>query len=407
VKALYPDFTQVVEEALNGFDFPPNDPGWAFGDDIAKRILQDRLNDGHDKGGAAPGLQRYWQHREDPTNLGQGFLGERWGEVAWFSAPGLPTQNPHPIPRSNAYNDALDEVRVKGSKLPNSGTPNTSPVQQRTPDETCIALYWAYDGASQIGTPPRLYNQIIRLIAAQRFNGAVRMAAHARLLALANVAMADAGIAAWYYKYHYQLWRPVLGIREHDDSFHMKGPPNTPDASKPNPTLILHRRCDPFWTPLGAPRTNEVGKLSFTPPFPAYPSGHATFGAAAFEIVRLFLGVPPNSADTISFDLISDEMNGRSLDSDGSFRGRHLRRYPSLLDAMFDNALSRVFLGVHWRFDGLGQNVTNASKILTDNSNIGGIPVGRKIAQDIFNGGMTHAGGSKETLTAWSGALTA
>jgi vanadium chloroperoxidase len=74
---------------------------------------------------------------------------------------------------------------------------------------------------------------------------------------------------------------------------------------------------------------------------------------------------------------------------------------------MFDNALSRVFLGVHWRFDGLGQNVTNASKILTDNSNIGGVPVGRKIAQDIFNGGMTHAGGSKETLTAWAGALTA
>ena len=35
-----------------------------------------------------------------------------------------------------------------------------------------------------------------------------------RLLALVNVAMADAGIAVWESKYHYQVWRPVTGIRE-------------------------------------------------------------------------------------------------------------------------------------------------------------------------------------------------
>jgi len=39
-------------------------------------------------------------------------------------------------------------------------------------------------------------------------NGDDRAAASARLLALVNVAMADAGIAARYYKYTYQLWRP-------------------------------------------------------------------------------------------------------------------------------------------------------------------------------------------------------
>lgn len=38
------------------------------------------------------------------------------------------------------------------------------------------------------------------------------------------------------------------------------------------------------WLPLGAQVTNTISDLhSFTPNFPAYPSGHATFGAAAFQ----------------------------------------------------------------------------------------------------------------------------
>jgi hypothetical protein len=39
----------------------------------------------------------------------------------------------------------------------------------------------------------------------------------ARLLALVNVAMADAGIAVWESKYYYQYWRPVTGIRGADE----------------------------------------------------------------------------------------------------------------------------------------------------------------------------------------------
>ena len=39
----------------------------------------------------------------------------------------------------------------------------------------------------------------------------------ARLLALVNVAMADAGIAVWESKYFYEYWRPITGIREADE----------------------------------------------------------------------------------------------------------------------------------------------------------------------------------------------
>ena len=252
------------------------------------------------------------------------------GTVRLFSAGAIPPIADHPVPRSGAYNRAHDQVRAKGSRILEEGTPGAG-FSPRTPLQTLIGFYWAYDGASQIGTPPRLYNQIAREIIGRNVNGPHRQAASARLLALINVAMADAGIAAWYYKYVYQFWRPILGIREYDDSFWNGG-----DAVSHG----LHPRCDPWWVPLGAPRTNEPGRRSFTPPFPAYPSGHATFGAAAFESVRLFFGVAKNKKDNLFFDLVSDELDGRAIAEDGSFRGRHRRHHDSLLRAMFDNAVA-------------------------------------------------------------------
>src|SRR5205807_363152 len=100
----------------------------------------------------------------------------------------------------------------------------------------------------------------------------------ARLFAFLNAAMADAGILAWDQKYIHNFWRPVVGIREHDKSM---GPGATQADNN------ISNDCDTSWLPLGSPRTNRIGK-NFTPPFPAYPSGHATFGAAAFHIARLF-----------------------------------------------------------------------------------------------------------------------
>ena len=54
---------------------------------------------------------------------------------------------------------------------------------------------------------------------------------------------------------------------------------------------------DPGFMPLGAPASNLQGP-NFTPPFPAYTSGHATFGAAHAAILRNFFGT-----DNITFTL--------------------------------------------------------------------------------------------------------
>jgi len=142
----------------------------------------------------------------------------------------------------------------------------------------------------------------------------------ARLFALTNVAMADAGISAWEAKYYYQYWRPITGIR------------NAP--SNANPT----------WYPLGAQDTNTVGP-NFTPPFPSYPSGHATFGGALFEILRKFW------PDTTPFTVISDEFNGENKDVDGYIRPLMPMTFRSFSEAEQQNAESRIYMGVHWQFD--------------------------------------------------------
>jgi hypothetical protein len=381
LQSLYPDFHNLVDDAIKGFEVGPGDAAFDFGVKVGNAVLDDRKTDGASEGGAVLPIAAYWRHREDPTDLGQGFLGQRWGTVRLFSATAIPTIADHPVPRSSAYNRAHDHVRAKGSRIMETGTPGAG-FEPRTPLQTLIGLYWAYDGASQIGTPPRLYNQFARDIVRRKATGADRRPASARLLALINVAMADAGISAWYYKYSYQLWRPILGIREYDDSFWQGG------TAFSHP---LHKRCDPWWVPLGAPRTNEPGRRSFTPPFPAYPSGHATFGAACFEMIRRFFGFGKTAVDNISCDFVSDECDGRAIAEDGSFRGAHRRHHDSLVQAMFDNAVSRAYLGVHWRFDGVGENVKNPGDILTDTSNLGGVPVGRALADDIFSNGMARS----------------
>jgi hypothetical protein len=156
-----------------------------------------------------------------------------------------------------------------------------------------------------------------------------------RLLALVNVAMADAGIAIWESKYYYQLWRPVTGIREADQG---TGPTGLGDG---NPATA----GDPTFLPAGAPASNLTGP-DFTPPFPAYPSGHAGFGGALFEVLRQFY-----RTDEIAFTFTSDEYNGMTHGHDGVLRPLHPRSFTSLSQAEEENGQSRIYLGIHWAFD--------------------------------------------------------
>ena len=385
---LYPALSDLFVTGSDLFR-PGMEAAFDVGISIGQAVLSYRRNDGSSEasGDVRPNGNRY-DHREDPLNLGQGLLHPRWGEVAPFAVTQCHPLDRHPVPdRDSAYDRDYLEVFIKGSRTPPVRPPGHTFQPDRTGNETTVGLYWGYDGAFAIGTPPRLYNQIVHSIISDRAKlPRTRMSESqvVRLLAFVNVAMADAAIAAWFHKYRFQLWRPVVGIRERDPS--TGGPyPGQPAKKSLDPL------ADPLWTPFGAQRTNQSGPEArpFTPNFPSYPSGHATIGTAAFEAVRLFFEVNPNRRDSIGFVLISDELNGRSVDSTSGRRIRHVRRYDSLLDAMYENAVSRVYIGVHWRFDALVGD--SPDDILGRGPNIGGVPLGRAIAQDIWNSGLRPA----------------
>src|SRR2546425_145713 len=147
--------------------------------------------------------------------------------------------------------------------------------------------------------------------------------------------MADVGMAIWESKYLYDFWRPITGIRESDPG---TGPSGLGDG---NAATI----GDQTFSPLGAPASNLQGP-NFTPPFPAYPSGHAGFGGALFQILRRFYGT-----DDIAFAFVSDEFNGVTLDSTGTPRPLLPRSFTSLSQAEEENGQSRIYLGIHWAFD--------------------------------------------------------
>jgi hypothetical protein len=340
-QALFQQKSQEFFAALNT-STQAIDNGKAQGIKVAEALLKARANDGSSFDLSYTPSQEPGRHRVDPLNPGQGFLGASWGQVQPFALDDVKNFIASTPPDLNSPNYATSFNDVKGKGAAVGST--------RTPEETTIGIFWGYDGAKKLGTPPRLYNQIVRTIAMQQGNS---LADNARLFALVNAAMGDAAIQCWFSKYFYNIWRPVIGIREADLGW---GPTGKGD-NNPN------TQVDPFWLPLGAPKTNEPGKTNFTPNFPAYPSGHATFGAASLGMVRLFYGT-----DNISFNFVSDELNGESVDVDGTIRARHMRHFTSLSQAITENARSRVYLGVHWQFD-------------ADS----GVVSGEQIAQFIFN----------------------
>jgi len=362
----------------------PSNAGHGFGVMVAQAILNDR---GGDPGAGADGYvpsPKRGRHRRDPDDPQQGFHAPFYGARSKGFGITQRWELAAPPFDNDEYRKALREVRGKGIAPELMGTlPNH--IKPRTVDETLIGIYWGYDGALELGTPPRLYNQIVREVAIAQGNS---VGENARLFALVNVAMADAGILAWDQKYFHDLWRPVVGIREHDESM---GPAATQADNN------ISNDCDTSWLPLGAPNTNNVGAKNITPPFPAYPSGHATFGAAAFHMTRLFYGVAVNDRkpDNLfqNLDFVSDEFNGVNRDNKGTVRPRHRRNFPQGLWQMIEeNGRSRVYLGVHWVFDAFAVKADNSPDLnrKVDDKYIGGVPLGLQIAEDIF-----HAGGGK------------
>lgn len=251
--------------------------GFEVGVAVANQILAWRSTDGSATSVSYTPPTGYGQWQPTAPNFAPGLL-PQWPNVTPFALssgsqlrPGGP-----PSATSAQYAAELGEVQSLGR----------SNSTARTADQTEIAYFWA-DGAGSY-TPPGHWVEIAAQVARTK---PLSIFQDTELFTSLGVALADAGIAAWDAKYHYNQWRPITAIRQNSD---------------------------PAWTPL----------LS-TPPFPDYISGHSTFSGAASTVLARFFG------DAYQFSTTSMGTPGV------------VRSFGSFSQAANEAGRSRVFGGIH------------------------------------------------------------
>jgi len=343
---------------------PPSqakDDGIALGSTVAQYYIN-LHNDpqaaaGHDGPYTPTDAPGHWS--SDPMVLPtvQKAWGSDWYDVTTWAMPNpdyFDSLIDRPAFNSAEYEYAFAQVKAYGERV--------SAV--RSTEQTEIGLFWAYDrpnlpGQPGVGPPPVLFIENLIEIGEQVGN---TPRDNARLFAMASVAQADAAIAAWDVKYEEDFWRPITAIRA--DAAHDDDNPNTVE--------------DPNWAYLGAPGFDpNSASDDFTPPFPAYTSGHATMGGAIFKALERFYNTNDFSVADSQFFADADgvtaeyELTSNEYAPDGSLgMSRMYRRFTqdtmidengdSILD-IFDvgqenspegeNAMSRIYLGIHWLFD--------------------------------------------------------
>ncbi|MCP9960008.1 MULTISPECIES: vanadium-dependent haloperoxidase [Streptomyces] len=220
-------------------DGPAEKAGVAFGRRAAARVVALREDDGRGAPVALPASSPPGAWRPTPP-------GNRPFASVWLARmrpllmdrPDRFRPGPPPALTSLRYAADLNEVKAYGAK--------NSTVRSQAQTDT--ALFF-----TKLDLQGALADRAAR-------NG-LDLVDTARLFAAVNTVQADAVIAAWDAKLHYNTWRPVTAIREADRD----GNPLT--------------QADPAWVP-----------FLDTPPHPDYLSGHTTTAGALTRTLTLLSG---------------------------------------------------------------------------------------------------------------------
>ncbi len=267
--------------------------GVRVGQKVAEAILKLRQTDGWDVVGPAfvlPPFPGLWQ----PVPGAAAFT--QFPKVTPFATLS-PTQflpPPPPTLTSATYATDLDEVLRFGVR----------DSTERTTDQTRLARLWA----GEISTTPlfAVWNNVARDTARSR---GLCLSEVARLFALLNMSIHDGLQTSHTAKFVYGLWRPVTAIKRAAEDLN--------DATT----------ADPTW----------IHQLLVTPPYPSYPGNMQCVGAsAATALARVFgtndIPVSPFFAGTAPNPDVTLE-------------------YPGFLEMAVDQGNSRIYGGIHFRFD--------------------------------------------------------
>ncbi len=304
----YPDQRKRFEEIRDRWlrDVSPEELLQASldtGKSAAKAILAERDGDGWDGEAEyrwhpmAPGVYAEFQEH---SGTPQGFIfGAGWARARGFALqrPDQFRAPPPPEISSDGYSRAFEEVKELGRFQSMS----------RTPEQTHIALWWK-DFAENS------HNRLARDLIDKE---ALPLPEAVRLLALLNMAIFDGYVSSFDNKFHYNHWRPYTAIR-------WAGNDGNPDTVPEETWTNTHRH---------------------TYAFPSYPSAHGTACAAAMSAFDDVLG--EEYAFTMRIPMV---------DVAGPFSGKiemhpPTREFADFSEAAMQCGLSRIYLGIHFRYD--------------------------------------------------------
>jgi len=283
LKGMFPNRSAQYQAPYDSFlasipDDQAKSEGVAVGTGAASAMLALRGDDGRSVALApyVPGTEPGRFRGVNPINRNAPFI----KPFAMTSASQFRTPSP-PALASEAYAIDFNETRLLGAALGST----------RTDAQLEIARFYTE-------APPRYWQRNLRRFAMSDTS----LVDQARLLAMLFVVEADAGIACFESKYHYEFWRPQSAIPLADTD---GNPATTPDAT---------------WTPVVP-----------TPNHPEYPAAHGCITAAMAETLKAYY-----RTDQVEF----------TLDSTVTGTTRSFKTTQAMVDEVCD---ARVYGGMHFR----------------------------------------------------------
>ena len=306
----YPDYKKpwsalLTKQLGRVYDKKAMKKGIRLGKKAAAEILNKRGNDHHNREAEytwhpmAPGVYaEFNEHSGTP----EGFIfGAGWAKAKPFMLRSQDQFRSPPPPNINSaqYTKAFNEVKEYGS----------SESKVRTKDQAHLAMWWK-------DFVENSHNRLARQLVIKEN---LDLWETARVFALLNMTIYDAYVNVFDNKFYYNHWRPYTAIRW--------------AANDENPNT----EADTEW--------NNLHKHTYA--FPSYPSAHGTASTAAMTVFANTMGTGNN---------YSFKMTTKEVDKAGPFSGKikmdpAKRSFTSFSQAGMEAAMSRVYLGIHFRYD--------------------------------------------------------